>query len=558
MVAHDATFFCVGMPRDRNTLDYRGSVLPIMRSSDSTFLKGAFILTLAGIVAKVIGAISRIPLYSLLGSEGMGLFQMAYPMYTILLIVSTGGLSVAISKVLAEKMARGDPAGARATFRASFALLLVLGLFFSSLLYFLAPWIAQHMARDPRAVLPIRAIAPALFLVSVMSAFRGFFQGLQDMVPTAVSQVLEQLGRLVSMLALAWVLLPRGIQYAAAGASAGASAGALVGLFYISGAYLFRRHMTEEGCVRKSKTPGTIALLGEVVSVAVPVSLASAVFGLTELIDLSFVPSRLQVSGISPAESTILYGRMSGGALPLINLPTVFTGALGVSLVPSIAAASVRRDFPLVSRRVAKALTLTYALALPAALGLYVLAEPIPDLLYGDPEVAVALRPMAPAVLFLALQQVSTAILQGLGLLIAPVVNLICAALAKAVLTWFLVADPSLGIKGASLATTVYFFVAAFLNLIAVRRKAGNIIEVGPFAGASVAAAAMASSTGFVYRALVSLVAAKTATVGSIVCGMLVYGALVLLMGVIKEEDLAAVPGAGPLLTRVMRDLRRR
>lgn len=557
-MAHDATFFCVGTPRNRNTLDYRGSVLPIVRSSDSTFLKGAFILTLAGIVAKVIGAISRIPLYSLLGSEGMGLFQMAYPMYTILLIVSTGGLSVAISKVLAEKMARGDLAGARATFRVSFALLLVSGLVFSSFLYFLAPWIAWHMARDPRAVLPIRAIAPGLFLVAIMSAFRGFFQGLEDMAPTAVSQVLEQLGRLVSMLALARVLLPRGIQFAAAGATAGASIGALIGLFYISGAYLFRRHATDEGVPRKPKTPGTVDLLREVVSVAVPVSLASAVFGLTELIDLSLVPSRLQVSGISPTESTVLYGRLSGGAFPLINLPTVFTGALGVSLVPSITAASVRRDFPLVSRRVAKALTLTYTLALPAALGLYVLAQPIPDLLYGDPGIAVALRPMAAAVLFLALQQVSTAILQGLGLLTVPVVNLICAALAKAALTWFLVADPFLGIKGASLATTAYFFIAAFLNLIAVRRKAGDIIDVGPFAGASVAGAAMAFSTAFVYRILASHIAPKAATVGSIVWGMLVYGALVLLMGVIKEEDLAAVPGVGPLVTKVLRKLRRR
>lgn len=557
-MANEATFFCVGTPRNRNTLDYRGNILPIVRSSDSAFLRGAFILTVAGIVAKVVGAISRIPLYSLLGSEGMGLFQMAYPMYTMLLIVSTGGLSVAISKVLAEKMARGDPGGARATFRVAFALLLVSGVVFSSFLYFLAPWIAWHMARDPRAVLPIRSIAPALFLVAIVSAFRGFFQGLEDMGPTAMSQILEQVGRLVSMLALAWVLLPRGIQYAAAGATAGASIGALLGLLYIGGAYFFRRHAMDQCGPSRSKAPGTVTLLREVVSVAVPVSLASAVFGLGELIDLSLVPSRLQASGISPAESTVLYGRLSGGAFPLINLPTVFTGALGVSLVPSITAASVKRDFRLVSRRVAKALTLTYTLALPAALGLYVLAEPIPNLLYGDPGIAIALRPMAAAVLFLALQQVSTAILQGLGLLTAPVVNLICAALAKAVLTWFLVADPFLGIKGASLATTAYFLIAAFLNLITVRGKAGDIIDVGPFTGASVAAAAMAFSTGFVYRILASQISPKAATVASIVWGMLVYGALVLLMGVINEEDLAAVPGAGPLATKVLRKLRRR
>ncbi|MBE3520123.1 MAG: polysaccharide biosynthesis protein [Firmicutes bacterium] len=532
--------------------------MPIVRSSDSAFLRGAFILTLAGMVAKVIGAISRIPLYSLLGSEGMGLFQMAYPMYSILLIVSTGGLSVAISKVLAEKMARGDPAGALASFRVAFALLSMSGLAFSTLLYLISPWIASYMARDPRAVLPIKAIAPALLLVAIMSAFRGFFQGLEEMGPVAVSGVLEQIGRLASMLSLAWALLPKGIHYAAAGASAGASIGALVGLVYLGAAYAFRRPGRERDGKRKPETPRSVVLLGELISVALPVSVASAVFGLNELIDLSLVPSRLRAAGIGPAESTMLYGRMSGGAFPLINLPTVFTGALGVSLVPSVAAASVRRDFPLVSRRVAKALTLTYALALPAALGLLVLAEPIPDLLYGEPAVGPVLRPMAPAVLFLALQQVSTAILQGLGHLLVPVVNLMWAALAKAVLTWFLVADPALAIKGASLATTAYFFIAACLNLTAIRRRVENIIEVGPFAAASVASAAMASSTGFVYRTLASQIAPKAATVGSIIWGMLVYGVLVLLTGVFKEEDLAAIPGAGPLAAGILRKLRRK
>lgn len=261
---------------------------------------------------------------------------------------------------------------------------------------------------------------------------------------------------------------------------------------------------------------------------------------------------------MSPVESTTLYGRMSGGALPLVNLPTVFTGALGISLVPSIAGTSVRQDFSAVSKRVAKALTLTYALALPAAVGLYILAEPIPDLLYGDPQVAVALRPMAPAVLFLALQQVSTAILQGLGLLAVPVINLICAALFKIVLTWFLAASPSLGIKGASVATTAYFFVAAFLNLVAVRKKAVSIGETGPFVGASCSAAIMAFTTGFLYRTLAVRFSVKIATLTSILWGMLVYGTLVLLMGVVGEEELTSVPVVGPAFNKLLGSLRRR
>ena len=158
-----------------------------MASQDTKFVKGAFILTAAGLVVKLIGAFYRIPLYSILGSEGIGLYQMGYPIYAILLTVSSSGLNVAISKVVAERWARGKKAGAAGAFRVSLVMMVVLGALGTAALYKGAPWIAANMGHDPRATASIRAISPALFLASVLSAFRGWFQGIEEMTVRGIS-----------------------------------------------------------------------------------------------------------------------------------------------------------------------------------------------------------------------------------------------------------------------------------------------------------------------------------------------------------------------------------
>lgn len=520
-----------------------------MRSPESSFLEGAFLLTFASVLAKVLGALARIPLYLVLGSEGMGLFQMAYPIYTLLLTASTSGTSVAISKLIAEKVSKKQLGAARMLLNVSLSLLLVTGAGMAVALYLSAPWIAQHVARDSRAVWPIRAMSPSLLLVSVMAAFRGFFQGLENMVPTATSQILEQMGRLAAMLTLAVLLMDRGLEYAAAGAAAGTTVGSCIALAYIGLTYARRGRVAVDGSLVDEEAHVSGSLF-ELLRVAVPVSIASTMFGLTEIIDLTLVPSRLQSLGVGPEESTRLYGRLSGGALPLANLPTVFTNALAISLVPSIASASARRDPLRVTRRASKAVTLTYCLALPASVGLYVLARPVPRLLYGDEEVSVVLRPLTPGILFLAMQQISTAILQGLGLVMVPVVGLLCSGAVKFVLTWFLVGHRSFGIAGASLATTAYFLTSCVFNFCALRKRLGNLLDLRRSAGASFSATVMALCVGGTYRLLVLPAGPAGATFLSVLCGMLVYGILALVTRSIDMEDVLAIPGLGSLIIR--------
>lgn len=520
-----------------------------MGGKDSRFLKGAFTLAFAGVVVKIIGALYRIPLYSILGSEGIGLYQYAYPIYAIMLTVSSAGLNVAISKAVAERWVLGKHKAASRVFRISLILMAILGFVGFVALLSMSGWIAANMARDPRARISIAAISPALLMAAILSALRGWFQGIEEMSVPAISQVLEQVGRLVTMYTLGIMLLPRGIEYAASGATFGAVVGAFAGVVYTGVAY-FRRagdwdiHNDEPGESWRS-------IAREIIFTSVPISLASAVFGITEIIDLGLVPGRLQAAGLLPEEATRLFGQLTGGAFPLLNIPTIFTGALQVALVPSISGAAKLRDRRSITRRVQKALAITVALALPAAMGIYVLADPIPALLFKDPGIGKVLRPLAPAVFFLALQQVTSGILHGLGRMRVPLVNLTWAAVVKAILTYVLVGNPSFGIVGASIATSFHFGVAALLNLWAIQNEMGNVLDAPGILKISLSSAIMSVVVAFTYVRAQTLIRWQSATIAAILAGIIVYGILVVAMGVLTMEDLQSLPLLDSLFMRL-------
>ena len=200
-----------------------------------SFLKGAMVLSIAGAISKIMGAIYRIPLARLIGGEGMGLYQMAYPIYTTILSLATAGVPVAISVLVSRKETQGYAGDSRKIFRVSLLILLVFGFLLTLLVMQSASFIANSVLKEPRAYYPILAVAPAIFFAGLMSVFRGYFQGHQSMIPTAVSQVIEQLFRVTAVLILAILLFPRGLEYAAAGATFGAVVGGVIGLLVLLG-----------------------------------------------------------------------------------------------------------------------------------------------------------------------------------------------------------------------------------------------------------------------------------------------------------------------------------
>ncbi|HKM39264.1 MAG TPA: polysaccharide biosynthesis protein, partial [bacterium] len=400
-------------------------------STGQSFLGGAAWLAAAGIVSKILGAAFRIPLARLIGSEGMGLFGMAYPLYTMILALSTAGIPVAISKLVAEKMALNESEGATAVFKVANRFLFISGTFFAVLTAVLA-WIfvVGGVIRDPRALWPLLAIAPAVLLVAINSVSRGYFQGFQDMRPTAVSQVVEQLLRATTALALGYLLLPYGLEFATAGATFGAVTGS-IGAGVVLWSY--RRRPSSRSLSLAPWPQAWQQILKQILGLAIPVTMSSLMMPIMQNMDVLLVPVRLEAAGYTVKEATALFGQLSEMAATLINLPIILTGALGVSLVPAVSAA---RSPLQLKKYIGAAMRFTILLQLPAAAGLYLLAEPIMSLLYASPEAGPALSASAAICLFLGLHQTTAGILQGLGRTGLPVRSLAIGAVVKVALTY--------------------------------------------------------------------------------------------------------------------------
>lgn len=523
-----------------------------MKSQRSqSFLGGASILAAAGIISKVFGAVYRIPLARLIGAEGMGLYGMAYPLYTMILALSTAGIPVAISKLVAEKLAQEKPREARQVFRVALEALFALGLGFSLLLFGLVHFmVGRGFLRDARAFWPVVAISPAVFLVAVVSVLRGFFQGQQNMLPTAASQVLEQLLRAGTALLLGYLLIRRGVEFAAAGAAFGAvtgAAGALAVLLW---------YMRREGLTFGERVePGARRMiLHTVFRLAVPVSLAGLVMPIIQNLDVVIVPRRLEVAGYGVHEATALFGQLSQMAATLINLPTIITVALSVSLVPAISAAVAGGDKAVLKARMETALRLTVLLELPAFVGLFVLARPIMALLYDLPAAGAVLAALSASCLFLGLHQTTSGILQGLGRTDIPVRSLVVGAAVKVLLTYILTAVPALGIRGAALGTVATFAVAALLNALAIERLVGfpwnaRELVVKPVAAAII----MAACVRIGYRLLLPLLGTSLTTLLAIGIGVASYGPALVVVRAVRPEDLELLPGPGRTVARYLR-----
>lgn len=521
-----------------------------MSKNSNKFIRGAFILTMAGIISRMLGPVYRLPLASLLGDEGIGLYQMAYPIYTTVLAISMGGIPVAISKLVAEKIAENDHAAAYRVFRIAMCILFVVGLGFSLLLYFSAPYLATNVLSDPRSYYAVIGIAPAIFLVSVMAVLRGFFQGQQDMMPTAISKVVEQIVRVATVFVLAVWLLPRGIEYAAGGATFGAVTGALAGLVVLFYIFWKDRHKFSKyrNTVNGEDAESTKSIAYRIASLAIPISLGGLILPVMQALDTIIVPSRLQAAGYAMNEATALFGQLTGMAAPLINLPTIFTYALATSLVPAISEAISLRDSASARLRSLTALRITYMITLPAAAGLFFLSEPITIMLYNNPDAAIPLAYMAWGLIFLCLQQTTSGVLQGLGKTSLPVRNLVCGAIVKVIINYTLTGIPAIGIKGAAFGSVVGFYVASGLNFREVRKYLEMKVSYRELLGKPITAviamigAVWISYAGFMYVlsnfAFSERMAIALTTLASISVGAVVYIAVLLFIGAVSMADL--------------------
>ena len=505
------------------------------------------ILTISSIIVKVIGSLNWIILSRVLGGEGIGLYQMGFPIYLMAITVSSAGVPVAISIITSEKLANKDYRGAKRVFNVSLRLLLISGLVFSSALLFGADFlINQHIIRDARAYYSIIALAPAVFFVTFLASFRGYLQGWQIMTPTATSEVVEQLVRVITMLVFADLFMPYGLAYAAGGASMGAGAGAFCALLVLMWFYRrLKRRLHEEIEAQDDSIPQESAghIIKRLLKLALPVSLTSLMLPIGANLDLLIVPQRLEVAGFDVRHATELFGYLTGMAVPLVNLATIFTAAMTISLVPSISESRTLERFDAIRDKIRLAFRVAMIITFPCFMGLFFLAEKVAALIYNAPGAAGAIQTMSVGILFLGMHQISTGILQGLGKTAIPVINMILACLVKVVMSWWLTAIPLLGIKGASMATVADFAVAAIINMGFIYKYTGFTFSLGsllkPLLAAGVMGAVIYAVLGITEQlGMWCVLFAMVAAVPSYALALLAFGGL-------TKEDLENIPFVG-------------
>ncbi len=484
-----------------------------------SFMGGTLILVLSNLVVKVIGALFKIPLARLLTEEGMAIFNTAYQVYAALFAVSTTGLPVAISKLMAESVAQQNAAMCRKIYQVSFWMLALIGLLGSLILCLFAAPIASAV-RDREAVYSILAIAPALFFICIASCYRGVFQGMQNMTPTAISQVIEAVGKLVfgygiacffmraARIHAAQTMTSLSYEWPAAGAVLGITIGIVLSAVFLELRYAWfvqRRGFEKMGIPFYGVKLKAKPVVKRLLFIAVPVTLGACVSSMTAVVDMAMIRQLLQSVHFTAQQAQRLmqfcslsardaqgvfvsfgqggflneeqarwfYGAYSGYAYPLVNLPCTVVMALSMSLVPAISAFLSSGNKPAARETAYSALRITFLFSLPCAVVLSMVAPAVLQLVYKNMSSVKMLRLLAPSCISITLVMVTTAILQASGHAIKPVINMAVGCGIKIICNYFLIRSPLLAILGAPISTGISYTFIMFLNVKAVKRVLG-------------------------------------------------------------------------------------
>lgn len=505
-----------------------------------TFIKGAMILLAAGIINRLLGFVPRIALPRIIGAEGVGLYQLSYPFLTVMLTIITGGIPLAVAKWVAEAETTGDTARVKQIFRAAMGLVITIGVAMTGALLLFAPWITTHVLPDERVYRTFLAMTPLLLIIAVSSVYRGYFQGKQNMMPSAVSQITETLIRIVASLSLSYALLPYGLEWAAAGAMLGAVAGELGGL-----AVLLWKYYRDK---QKPAMPNASAAAGKpepvlkrLLALSIPVTGSRLVGSLSYLLESIFTARSLAAAGIATGIATAQYGALQGMIIPLLLLPTALTYSLAVSLVPSLSEAAAKGDRATIHKRLHQSMRLSLVSGAPFVVVMLLFAEPICRILYNHSDIAPMLQLIAPAGLFIYLQAPLQAALQALDKPGTALVNTFIGAAVKLTLIVLLASDPDYGIYGALIAINVNIVLVTLLHGISVLRFIGFRMKTLDFVKVSAAMIIMGAAARFTMnRQPLSMEWVNLLL--ACLFGAIVYLLLMIWMKIIDRYDVMRIP----------------
>ena len=439
------------------------------------FMQGTLILSLASILVKVIGALFTIPLSNLYGADGTAIFTKAYNVYATMYTVSSVGLPVAVAKIVAESNALGRNKEVRQIGKVALVTFLVAGALLSGSMIFGIDIIVEFFGERCRYATLV--VAPTVFLTCIVSAFRGYYQGHGNMFPTAISQVIEAMGKLLFGLGLATVLMAKGyaLEIVVAGAIGGVTIGTLISAVFMVARRMLdvrrdRRLVREDGPCRSNKT-----IFKRLMGLAIPITLSTSIMSVTNLIDSGMVVKRLiNGCGMLELEAEHLFGVLSM-AQKIFNLPQTIIACIGVSVIPAISAALALQQKKKARKLVESGLRLTGLMAFPCAVGLGLMAKPVLQILYynqlADANAAAPLlQEFSIAVICVSFVSITGSILQSMGKVSIPVRNTFIGGAVKLIANYILVGIPAIGIHGAPIGTILCQGSIAVLNLIAIRR----------------------------------------------------------------------------------------
>jgi len=513
----------------------------------------AAILLVAMLLSRVLGFLMRVPLTHFIGDAGNAYYSAAFQVYTFLLVLSSAGLPAAISKLVSERITLKRYHDAHAVYNVSLFISAVSGVVGAVAILFGARLIAD-LINQPLSYYSMIALAPTVLIVGIMAVLRGYFQGMSTTKPTAISQIIEQVFNVAFSILFAWALHSRGPEYGAAGGAAGTGIGAIAGLavmliiYSLNSGFLKKR--LKNARIPQQESYAEIA--SAVFKTAWPIILGTAVFSIMGLIDMATISNLLVSSdAFTREEVDIMFGQYNGKYIVLTTMPIAISAALATAVIPSIAASKALNDEATVTAKVNLALRLAMLLTIPAAIGLSVLGDPIVRMLFPtEPEGGYLLQWGGMAVVFLALYQMATGILQGLGYVKLPVIGAAAAAVVKISLNYVLISNPEINILGAVFSTVACYSVAALLNTILLKRVTQIKIDfVSILVKPLICAVGMGIASFGVYEAVFLLTQSNAiGVILAITFGASVYFLGMVLIKGIERSDLEQIPMSGKLI----------
>ena len=437
-------------------------------------MSGVLVLSISTIVVKIMGLAVKIPMLKILGAEGMGYFNSAVEIYALLCVISTAGLPVALSMLISESRERGDSRAVQRVYKSALSLFIAIGVVGSGVMFIFSKQIAA-LVGNPKAALCIMAISPAVLLICFCSAIRGYFQGFENMMPTAVSQLIEAMGKLFLGVGFGFVALEAGaeLHFAAAMSVLGLTLGILISSIYLSVKKLTDRYKVTKNSKTSYIKGGAVNTL---LKIALPITVSSAILSLCRIIDMALILRRLQSVGVSAMEANRIYGSYTTLAVPVFALVPSLITPISLSLVPRLSSAIERGDGDSQADVTDRSQRLTVLLSMPASMGIALYSKPILSLLFSGQDEAIniaspLLSLLGISVVFSGLITTTNAVLQSYRQTVRPIISMAIGSVVKIVLAYILIGIPEIGVYGAPISTLACNITITVINFAFLGKK---------------------------------------------------------------------------------------